>query len=770
MKSLSSCAQPAATSGRPAGLTCGTLRVLVEEEESPLAGGNVAGTVVRVGNTVRRPAGPWTPAVQALLAHLDAVGFRGAPRPMGIDDRGREVLTFAPGIVPWPDRFDLLDPANQLTRVSASSETFTTPWRSFTPPPDSYWQRLIPPEGEGIIAHHDLAPWNLIMGDDWVLIDWDSAGPGSRLWDIAYAVHGFVPAVGRRAMATPGRRGTIADLRGRVRPCGGAASGTGAMWAVGPGRCMTSSPSSRPRQGSHGPRSGRPAMAMRGSPTPDTSRRTRASGPRHSWPEGVGWAIPRKLCQGCRVAGRVIGHRYRLQSVLGRGGMAEVWQGLDERLDRPVAVKLLHRRGLADPTVVARFDREARAVARLSHPNIVAVYDVGVDKDMPYLVMELVRGQSLAARIGNGSISVSEATNVAAQVCDALQAAHDAGIVHRDVKPANILIQAAGSVKVCDFGIARVSQATQAGLTRSHITVGTAEYMAPEQATGGSVDARTDLYALGCVLYAMLAGSPPFHGDSALAVMWQHVNQPVVPVASLRPDVPGGLGELIGRLLAKNPDDRPATAREVRERLASRAARPTRSTATAAAAVAPVVVPVRAKAAVVTPTRSMPALDSEVQPAAAAGRFRVGPAGIAAVAVGAAMVAAIAAAMYTSQRPGPPADQAIPPAAVSPSAPDASETVPGNGVAAVEATIQAQIVAGALDEDAAEKLTNRLEDVAKEVEKGDLDEAADKARDVRDELRDLRRDDELTNAGYAAILASLDDLTRSLSRSDGGNN
>ena len=229
------------------------------------------------------------------------------------------------------------------------------------------------------------------------------------------------------------------------------------------------------------------------------------------------------------MARRLIAGRYRLRSLLGRGGMAEVWQGLDERLDRPVAVKVLDRRALEDPTVVARFDREARAVARLAHPNIVSVYDVGVDDDMPYLVMELVHGQSLAALIDGGPISIDDAVNVAVQVCDALQAAHEAGVVHRDVKPANILIAPAGTVKVCDFGIARVSQATQAGLTRSHVTVGTAEYMAPEQASGGPVDARTDLYALGCVLYAMLTGSPPFHGDNALGVMWQHVNQPVPP-------------------------------------------------------------------------------------------------------------------------------------------------------------------------------------------------------------------------------------------------
>lgn len=158
-----------------------------------LHGGNVTG-VVRIGNTVRRPAGPWTPAVHALLRHLHGVGFAGAPRPLGVDAQGREVLTFIPGVVPWPDRFELLEPANQLARVGRLIRDFHAAVAGFTPPPDAKWHVVVPAEGDEIIAHHDLAPWNLVIGDARrVFIDWHGAGPGSRLWDLAYAAHGFVP-------------------------------------------------------------------------------------------------------------------------------------------------------------------------------------------------------------------------------------------------------------------------------------------------------------------------------------------------------------------------------------------------------------------------------------------------------------------------------------------------------------------------------------------------------------------------------------------------
>jgi hypothetical protein len=162
--------------------------------DTPLDGGNMTGGIVRVGDTVRRPAGPWTPAVHALLAHLHAAGFHGAPRPLGLDECGREVLTFIPGSPIWPGRFGLLDDDGQLGRVARLIRDFHDAVAGFSPPPGARWQALTPAPGDEIIAHHDLAPWNLIAGDrEWAFIDWDTAAPGTRLWDLAYAVHGFAP-------------------------------------------------------------------------------------------------------------------------------------------------------------------------------------------------------------------------------------------------------------------------------------------------------------------------------------------------------------------------------------------------------------------------------------------------------------------------------------------------------------------------------------------------------------------------------------------------
>jgi hypothetical protein len=162
--------------------------------EIPLSGGNMSSGIVRVGDTVRRPAGPWTPAVHALLTHLRDAGFDGAPRPLGTDELGREVLAFIPGTVAWPGHFRLLDDDGQLRRAARLIRDFHGAVTGFTPPPDARWQALIPADGDEIIAHNDLAPWNLVIGDrQWAFIDWDTAAPGTRLWDLAYAIHGFLP-------------------------------------------------------------------------------------------------------------------------------------------------------------------------------------------------------------------------------------------------------------------------------------------------------------------------------------------------------------------------------------------------------------------------------------------------------------------------------------------------------------------------------------------------------------------------------------------------
>ncbi|GIE29625.1 hypothetical protein Ait01nite_026700 [Actinoplanes italicus] len=260
---------------------------------------------------------------------------------------------------------------------------------------------------------------------------------------------------------------------------------------------------------------------------------------------------------------RVLNDRYDLRSPLGRGGTAEVWLGVDRWLGRTVAVKLLHEDLRADPTLATRFEREARTVAGLSHPNIVAVHDVGDDDGVLYLVMEFVEGHSLARRLAGGPMSVTEAVVVAVQVCSALEAAAEAGVVHRDVTPANILLTADGRVKVCDFGLARLSGTARGSLSSPTQMIGTCTFMAPEQVTGGTVDARTDLYGLGCVLYAMLTGMPPFIGDSPMEIAWQHVEDTAPPASARRDGIPADLDRLVTGLLAKYPADRPSTPGEV---------------------------------------------------------------------------------------------------------------------------------------------------------------------------------------------------------------
>ncbi len=482
--------------------------------------------------------------------------------------------------------------------------------------------------------------------------------------------------------------------------------------------------------------------------------------------------------------GQLISGRYRLQAVLGRGGMATVWRGVDERLGRRVAVKLLDGADTADPAMLQRFDREARTAGGLTHPNIVAVYDVGSDNGAPYLVMELIDGTTLATLLVGGPLPIDQAVDVARQICDALAVAHAQGVVHRDIKPANILLTTTGTVKVCDFGIARLTHQQQTDLTAPHTAIGTSAYMAPEQASGGAVDGRTDLYALGCVLYAMLTGQPPFTGDNPLTVMWQHQQQPAPSVGSLRPDTPADLDALLTRLLAKNPAERPATATEVRDGLTARAdhltaaARPTRPNP------------------VVSRTRTLPVPDQGNEPpVTVGGRFRLGPAGIAAVALGAAILAALAVALLigsqrlgadaastgstplgsASSAPGTAATDSSggnPSGSISTSSrPDtaATETFtenPGTAasarLAALIGVIEEQRQGGHIDGKAADEVTKKLQEVERELDKGDTGKAAEKLANLGSKLDEMHQDGKITTAGYEAVQASLIQLADAL--------
>ncbi|MFL5830822.1 MAG: protein kinase domain-containing protein [Solirubrobacteraceae bacterium] len=282
---------------------------------------------------------------------------------------------------------------------------------------------------------------------------------------------------------------------------------------------------------------------------------------------------------------QTIAGRYELLDVLGRGGMGAVYRARDQLLERIVAVKVLPAEYADDPLLVERFEREARAAARLNHPNIVAVFDTGRDGTVRYIVMECVPGQSLAQLLNaRGGLPVAQAVGIAAQVADALGVAHAAGIIHRDIKPGNVMVEPSGQCKVLDFGIARL--AADAALTQTASLLGSAPYMPPEMSLGRTADARSDIYSLGCVLYEMLTDRPPFRGDVAAAIINQHVNLPPAPPSELNTSVPAGLDALVLRMLAKDPAARPQSGVETAAAL--RALLRDQPTAATIAAVPPV--------------------------------------------------------------------------------------------------------------------------------------------------------------------------------------
>ena len=267
---------------------------------------------------------------------------------------------------------------------------------------------------------------------------------------------------------------------------------------------------------------------------------------------------------------RKLANRYELGDLIGRGGMAEVFEAVDTRLNRTVAIKILRDDLARDPAFIARFRREAQAAAALNHPTIVAVYDTGEEiegegrsaTNVPYIVMEYVNGTTLRDIVKSGrKLQTERALRISIGVLDALGYSHSHGIIHRDIKPANVMITKNGDVKVMDFGIARALADTKATMTGSTV-LGTAHYLSPEQARGESVDARSDLYSAGVLLYELLTGEPPFSGDSPVSVAYQHVSEYAAPPSSLDSQIPNEIDTVVLHALAKSPDDRYQTAEE----------------------------------------------------------------------------------------------------------------------------------------------------------------------------------------------------------------
>jgi serine/threonine-protein kinase len=305
----------------------------------------------------------------------------------------------------------------------------------------------------------------------------------------------------------------------------------------------------------------------------------------------------------------VLGERYELEELVASGGMAQVWRGTDVVLRRRVAVKVLHPHLAADERFVARFRQEAVAAARLAHPGIVSIYDTCSESGTEAIVMELVPGRTLRQRLDDLTpIDPWQAAAIAAQVAEALDAAHRAGLVHRDVKPANVLLTDDGRVKVADFGIAKAIE--QADLTQPGLMVGTAKYVAPEQVEGGPVDARTDIYSLGIVLYEMLCGRAPFEADTEAATALARLQRDPLRPRQVRPGVPRSLEDVTGRAMARAPEQRYATASELRAALLAAGAAPSPEPDPASTSLAPS----PGAATTVTPG---PAATAEPPPAAA---------------------------------------------------------------------------------------------------------------------------------------------------------
>ena len=254
--------------------------------------------------------------------------------------------------------------------------------------------------------------------------------------------------------------------------------------------------------------------------------------------------------------------RYEIKSELGRGGMATVYRAYDPRFERDVAIKVLPHEMMHDDSFRVRFEREAKTIASLEHPAIVPVYDVGEEDGQPYFVMRLMAGGSLADIISKGPMSLQQAAKIMDRLCPALDVAHAKGIIHRDLKPGNILFDLAGEPYISDFGIAKIAQAQGPTVTGGAI-IGTPAYMSPEQATGDPLDGRSDIYAMGVILYEMLAGAQPFQATTPMAVVVKHITDPIPHILDANPGLPSGIEVIIEKALAKNPDQRFSTAGEL---------------------------------------------------------------------------------------------------------------------------------------------------------------------------------------------------------------
>jgi len=469
---------------------------------------------------------------------------------------------------------------------------------------------------------------------------------------------------------------------------------------------------------------------------------------------------------------RLLLKRYRIEEFLGQGGMAQVHRGTDLVLDRTVAVKILASNLARDPQAVQRFRREAQAAAGLGHPGIVAVYDTGSEGDVHFIVMELVTGRTLADILDeDGSLSPQRAIDVASSVASALAHAHGKGIVHRDVKPGNIMITTSGEVKVMDFGIARTVSAGT--FTNTASVLGTATYFAPEQAQGGPVDERTDLYALGVVLYEMLAGRPPFTAESPVAVAYQHVREQPTPPSRLNPAVSPALEAVVLRAMAKDPGARQQTASELARDLQRVRSATTPAIAPVSADRATQPVPVQGTA-VLPPMTPPPGAPLEGPPShrRPARRHRWGPwlVGLGAL-LGIALIGALILAGM-SRRPTEGVGPRSRPTTQSPSpspSPTASPRLVREGPLSVQAALDqvALLLNEGIENDdisrrAANEIDKEVEDVIKEYERGELQKALEKLDELQGKIQELESKGEIESPMASLLGEAISDLAAAM--------
>jgi serine/threonine-protein kinase len=463
---------------------------------------------------------------------------------------------------------------------------------------------------------------------------------------------------------------------------------------------------------------------------------------------------------------KVLADRYEIDSVLGEGGMARVFRGTDNVLGRTVAVKVLASRFARDETSVTRFRREAQSAASLNHPNVVSVYDTGSDDGVHWIVMEYLDGRTLKEVIEEeGSLAPDRAAVIARDVSMALATAHEKGLVHRDVKPANIMITPSGETKVMDFGIARAVTSTgDPTLTRTGFVMGTAAYLSPEQAEGKPVDARSDIYSLGCVVYEMLTARPPFDGDSPVAIASKHLSEEPQPISRVNRKVSREVEAVVARAMRKDPEERYQDAREMADDLGRAVTGELPLGAAAGAATEPV---------------DRPGGDTRVLPTAIPEpireSFRRSP-WLPGVLIGALLVvlALVAGVALLSDRTGelprqrtaPTTPAESPPTSPSPEGPPSV----ADAATAFSALVTEGFAAEEISSEAAEELLDDLRQVLELYEEGKLEEALGQVEELRETIDGYVDEGEINSSDRAeALHEAADDLERAITASgDGG--